>query len=196
MPLNRARPARGTGTQAVPDVPQPGRPLQRDPRRRRSFRRSRRRAPSESPASQPITATASRPCVATGTPARCARRREPPYTGLGSTRQRIGTCPERPSTRRTSSRYGASPPVGSVIASVTRALPLGRRERRLENVRARQVAASRFEGLVGRNSKRPPRWASTIAPNMLGESRSGRQSQSMAPSRATSATVRPSPMAA
>ena len=58
-------------------------------------------------------------------------------------------------------------------------------ESRLEHVRARQVAALHHVGS-----------ASRIAANVLGESRSGRQSQSIEPSRATSAAVRPSPMIA
>jgi hypothetical protein len=55
---------------------------------------------------------------------------------------------------------------------------------------------SHSNGSAGASAKRPPRSASKSAPNTLGESRSGRQSQSIAPSRATSATVRPSPIAA
>jgi hypothetical protein len=49
---------------------------------------------------------------------------------------------------------------------------------------------------VGHSSNDPPRPASRIAPHTLGESKSGRQSQSIAPSVATSAAVRPSPMMA
>jgi hypothetical protein len=51
-------------------------------------------------------------------------------------------------------------------------------------------------GASGASVKLPPRAGSSRAAKTLGESRSGRQSQSMAPSRATSATVRPSPMTA
>jgi hypothetical protein len=49
------------------------------------------------------------------------------------------------------------------------------------------------KGSIGASSKQPPREASRIAPQTLGESKSGRHSQSMAPSAATSAAVRPSP---
>ncbi len=42
--------------------------------------------------------------------------------------------------------------------------------------------------------KDPPRFESRIEPKMKGESKCGRQSQSIVPSRATSATVCRSPM--
>jgi hypothetical protein len=49
-------------------------------------------------------------------------------------------------------------------------------------------------GTEGCRTNAPPRSASSSAPNTLGESRFGRQSQSIEPSRATSAAVRPSPI--
>jgi hypothetical protein len=62
-------------------------------------------------------------------------------------------------------------------------------------VSARYRCEARY-GTLGASSKEPPRPESRIEANTLGESRSGRQSQSMPPSRPTSAIVRPSPMAA
>jgi hypothetical protein len=40
--------------------------------------------------------------------------------------------------------------------------------------------------------KKPPRWPSGLAPNTLGESKCGQQSQTIVPFAATTATVRPS----
>src|SRR5262249_47729509 len=51
-------------------------------------------------------------------------------------------------------------------------------------------------GSVGASSKLPPRSASRSAPNADGESMSGTVSQGIEPFRDTSATVRPSPIAA
>src|SRR6266511_3048170 len=51
-------------------------------------------------------------------------------------------------------------------------------------------------GSAGSSSSEPPFSASSTAPNALDESRFGRHSQSIAPSIPTSATVRPSPIAA
>ena len=51
-------------------------------------------------------------------------------------------------------------------------------------------------GTLGRNSKLPPRSASSSAANTLGESRSGMQSRSIAPHARPWVTARPSPIAA
>jgi len=48
----------------------------------------------------------------------------------------------------------------------------------------------------GQSAKLPPRWEPSSAANTLAESRSGKHHQSIDPSAATSATVRPSPIAA
>jgi hypothetical protein len=68
------------------------------------------------------------------------------------------------------------------------------------NVVSRTFVPGRYrrfdsKGSSGARAKRPPRSASSSDANTLPESRSGRQSQSTEPSRATSATVRPSPIA-
>jgi hypothetical protein len=55
---------------------------------------------------------------------------------------------------------------------------------------------SASNGAAGASEKRPPRSASRSAANTLGEWRSGRHSQSIDPSSATRAAVRPSPIAA
>ena len=52
------------------------------------------------------------------------------------------------------------------------------------------------KGASGAKVKAPPVAASRMAPNALAESRSGRHSQSIEPSRATRAAVRPSPITA
>ena len=57
-------------------------------------------------------------------------------------------------------------------------------------------ARSASNGSSGQSSKKPPRRASRIRENTAGESMSGRHSQSIEPSSATSAAVRPSPMTA
>ena len=98
--------------------------------------------------------------------------------------------------RRTSSRNGGNAPRGNVMASVTRTTPSA----------VVKVVSSTFvsgvyrrvtwNGPSGASVKAPPRSGSSNAAKVLGESRSGRQSQSIEPSRATSATVRPSPIAA
>jgi hypothetical protein len=69
------------------------------------------------------------------------------------------------------------------------------------NVVSRTFVPGRYrrddsKGSTGLTSNEPPRPASRIAPQTLGESKFGRHSQSMAPSAATSAQVRPSPMMA
>ena len=66
-----------------------------------------------------------------------------------------------------------------------------------ENVQEmlREVRLALLDADAGSSTKRPPPSLSSRAANTLGESRSGRHNQSIAPSRATSATVRPSPMA-
>jgi hypothetical protein len=78
--------------------------------------------------------------------------------------------------------------------------------RRTEPEAVRNVVSSTFErswyrrstsnGSVGATTKQPPRRASTIRAKTDGESTFGRQSQSIEPSFATSADVRPSPMIA
>jgi len=102
-----------------------------------------------------------------------------------------------PSTRRCSSRNGTSPPPsGRVSASVTRRQPPS-----VKNVVSSTFVSGRYRRSVrnrhaGRSEKRPPRATSRSAANTVGESRSGRVSQSIDPPRATSATHRPSPIAA
>jgi hypothetical protein len=66
---------------------------------------------------------------------------------------------------------------------------------RLEDVGALPVAHLPRLPAGGVTAKRPARPASRIAPKTLGESSSGRQHQSMEPSRPTRATVRRLPMA-
>ena len=79
-----------------------------------------------------------------------------PYSNRGSTRQRIGTRPDRPSTRRASSRAGASPEPGSSIASVTRTVALFGHESGLQHVGIRQVAALGREWSSGARLKAAP----------------------------------------
>ena len=58
------------------------------------------------------------------------------------------------------------------------------------------VAALDLERLLGRELEAAAALGIEHAPNTLGESTFGRQSQSIEPSRATSAAVRPSPITA
>src|SRR5437867_9693682 len=72
----------------------------------------------------------------------------------------MGTRPARPSIRRASSRIGASPMPGSVIASVTRTIPLS-----VTNVVSSTLVPGTYRrctsnGTSGHSSKRPPRSAS------------------------------------
>jgi hypothetical protein len=76
------------------------------------------------PAAQADNASASFPPVATGVrPWSASRACLAPYPNRGSIRQCIGTRPEMPSTRRASSRAGASPQPGNSMASLTRTAP-------------------------------------------------------------------------
>jgi hypothetical protein len=84
----------------------------------------------------------------------------------------------------------------SVIASVTRTVPEA-----VRNVVSRTFVPSTYccsasNGSPGASSNAPPRSASSSRANVVGESTFGRQSQSIAPSRATRAHVRPSPITA
>jgi hypothetical protein len=69
------------------------------------------------------------------------------------------------------------------------------------NVVSRMFVPGRYRRLTsyggsGTSVNDPPRRASRSAPKTVGESTEGKGSQSIEPSRATSATVRPSPIAA
>ena len=103
-----------------------------------------------------------------------------------------GTSPASPSTRRTSARL----PWASTSASVTRIVPAA------DAIVVRRMfesgAYSRFDsnGSSGASRNRPPPSASSSAPSAQSPSKSGRQSQSIDPSRAIRAAVRPSPTAA
>ena len=193
------RPARGSGRRVAPG----GRRTARStPIRTRSQLeapedrvfvdlRPRRRPRSRPPARRG-------PPSATGTPPRRSSRVGDGgrSRSAGVTRQRIGTRPATPSTRRISSRVGPRSWPGNAIASVTRTTPCAGGERGLQDVGVGQIAALHLRGDLGRQREAPPAIGVQDAANTLGESRSGRHSQSIDPSRATSATVRPSPIAA
>jgi hypothetical protein len=115
---------------------------------------------------------------------------------LGVRRQRIGTEPEIPSTRRMSSNQGSSEPWSSGIASVTRATPPAVRNVVCSTLLSPTYARSTSNSSVGASSNAPPRSASSNRANTVGESMRGSGSQSTEPSRATSAVVRPSPISA
>jgi hypothetical protein len=106
-------------------------------------------------------------------------------------------APGAPLDPRPSSRSGASFGVSvSVIASVTRTAPEA-----VVKVVSRTFVPSSYRrsasnGSSGQSSKTPPRSASRSRPKTDGESTFGRQSQSIEPSSATRAAVRPSPIAA
>ena len=80
-----------------------------------------------------------------------------PTPNLGVIRQRIGTEPVTPSTRRTSSNQGRSPPWSSVIASVRRTVP-----RAVTNVVCSTLELSTYsrstrKSISGASSNAPPR---------------------------------------
>ena len=104
-------------------------------------------------------------------------------------------APVMPSIRR-SARAWVPDPNSAGRARRSPGQPPAGSEGGLEHIGVRQIAALHPRGSSGRSSNLPPRSASKTAANTLGESRFGRQSQSTDPSRATSATVRPSPIAA
>ena len=71
-------------------------------------------------------------------------------------RQRIGTRPARPSTRRISSRVGPRSEFGKAIASVTRTTPSPGGERGLQHVGVGQIAALHVRGDLGLQREAPP----------------------------------------
>jgi hypothetical protein len=84
----------------------------------------------------------------------------------------------------------------SVNASVTRTVPDSVRNVVVRTFEPSSYARSQEKASTGHSSKQPPRRLSRIAPSTEGEFTSGRQSQSIEPSAATSAPVRPSPISA
>jgi hypothetical protein len=84
----------------------------------------------------------------------------------------------------------------SVRASVTRAAPDAVRNVVTSTFDASSYRRCAWNGSVGLSRIEPPRSGSRSRAQTEGESTSGRQSQSIEPSSATSAVVRPSPIAA
>jgi hypothetical protein len=98
--------------------------------------------------------------------------------------------------RRCSSREGPRPAPFRLIASSTRTTPVA-----VVKVVSSTFVPGRYRRdvsnpVAGISVKQPPLSASSRAPKTLGESRSGRVNQSTEASSATSAIVRPSPIAA
>ncbi len=114
----------------------------------------------------------------------------------GRTAARSCTVPDRPSMRRASSDHGSRPATPVLSASVTRTLPDAVRNVVVSTLVPGTYSRSVVNSSTGRSSMQPPWSASSRAANTGGASIAGSGSQSMLPSRATSARVRPSPIAA
>lgn len=112
----------------------------------------------------------------------------------GVTRQRIGTCPRTATISLASSGHASSPATSLLSASVTRTCPPS-----VVNVVSSTLVPGRYRrsaryGTAGQMVKLPPVSGSSRAANTGGASIAGTAHQSIAPSAATSASDRPSPM--
>ena len=118
-----------------------------------------------------------------------------PYPKRGSTLQRIATSPERPSIERASSRVAQGRSVAAAVGFRRGTHPAGGAETLSQQVAVVQGSALDGEGVSRRKPKGSAHAQHRVGPRRRWRSPGwGRQSQSIDPSRATKAAIRPSPI--